>query len=89
MADLYAYMFKTGAAERWYENALTTVESIADSGDENFDQKVIQEYRGRLKDHIGKIKVNMVPMMKMMMGMMIEMIITVRIYKTDSSAVTR
>ena len=58
MADLYAYMFKTSAAETWYQNALTTVESIADMGDENFDQKVIQEYRGRLLDHIGKIKVS-------------------------------
>ena len=57
MADLYAYMFNTKAAEHWYRNALETVESIASTGDENFDQKVIQEYRGRLLDHIGKIKV--------------------------------
>ena len=58
MADLYAYMFKNGAAENWYHNALETVQSIASSGDESLDPKVIQEYRGRLLDHIGKIKVN-------------------------------
>ena len=57
MADLYAYQFKTSAAEKWYNDALKTVETIASSGDEQLDPKLIKEYRGRLLDHIGKIKV--------------------------------